>query len=292
MGLRPALAFLCLLPLLSGPLSAATFTDGRGHAVSLDRPAAHIVSLAPSVTELVFAAGAGSRLIAAVDFSDYPEAARRLPRLGNASRVDVERIVALAPDLVIGWKTGNSPGDIAKLERLGIPVYVTEIDTVAGVASQLEAIGDMAGTRESAAKAAAEFRARFEDLRRRYAGRAPVRVFYQIWEHPLMTVNDRSFIADSIRLCGGRNVFGDIEPIAPTVSVEGVIAADPQVIVNSASNEHNEDQLAAWRRWNSITAVRQGNLFVIPPDLIARPTPRILDGVERLCELLDSARRK
>jgi iron complex transport system substrate-binding protein len=288
-GLRPALAvLLCVLPWSA---QAGRFTDVRGHVVTLDKPAARIVSLAPSVTELVFAAGAGARLVAAVDFSDYPEAARRLPRLGNSSRVDVERVLSLAPDLVIGWQTGNSPGDIDKLERLGVPVYVTEIATVAEVATQLEVIGDMAGTGETAARAADGFRRRLDELRRRYAGREPVRVFYQIWERPLMTVNDRSFIADSLRICGGRNVFGDIEPIAPTVSIEGVIAADPQVIVNSASKEGNEDQLAAWRRWDAITAVRQGNLFVIPPDLIARPTPRILDGVARLCELLERARR-
>jgi iron complex transport system substrate-binding protein len=287
--MRGAVFFGCLAVWI-WTAHAATLADARGHAVKLDKPAARIVSLAPHVTELVYAAGAGERLVAAVDFSDYPAAAKQLPRLGNASHVDIERIVTLAPDLVIGWKTGNNPGDIDKLEQLGIPVYVTETGTLSQIASEIENIGDLAGTQPIASETAADFRRRLDELRRRYAGREPVRVFYQIWERPLMTINDRHFIADSIRLCGGRNVFAAIEPIAPAVSVEAVIAADPQVIVSSASNEEGDSRLAAWRRWKTITAVRLGNLFTIPPDVIERPTPRILGGVTQLCELLDRAR--
>ena len=137
---------------------------------------------------------------------------------------------------------------------------------------------------------AQRLRARIDALRERYAGRAPLRVFYQIWERPLMTVNGRHFISDSIRLCGGENVFAAIEPIAPTVSIEAVIAADPQVIIVSASAGDNEAALAAWRRWGPVAAVRTDSLFTIPPDLIARPTARIVEGVERLCAALESAR--
>lgn len=279
---------IAVLPFLAA--AAPGVVDDRGQALTLDGPAARIVSLAPHVTELLYAAGAGDRVIAVVEFSDYPPDARRLPSVGNASRVDLERVIALGPDLVIGWKTGNNRGDLAALERLGIPVFVSEIGAIREIPQAIENLGRLAGTEAAAVVAADKFRTEYEALERRYAGRAPVTVFYQIWERPLMTINDRHFIADSIRLCGGVNVFADIEPIAPTVSVEAVIAADPAVIINSASDDRNAAQLEVWRRWRAISAVRDDQLYGIPSDLIARPTPRILEGVAQLCEILDIAR--
>lgn len=265
--------------------------DARGQEIRLDKPAARIISLAPHVTELVYAAGAGEKLIAAVDFSDYPDAARLLPRLGTAGRIDVERVVALAPDLVIGWKSGNNAGDLAKLERLGIPLYVTEITSLGEIPAQIENIGALAGTEEAARRASNAFRDRLAKLQDRYADREPITVFYQIWEHPLMTINGRHIIADGLRLCGGQNIFAALEPIAPVVSTEAVIAADPRAIIDSSSAlDANGNPLGSWRRWKTMTAVQRGNLFRIPPDLIERPTPRILDGIERLCEALDAAR--
>lgn len=271
---------------------AATETDVRGHAVTLERPASRIVSLAPHVTELLYAAGAGDSVVAAVEFSNYPEAARNLPRVGNSTRLDVERVLALRPDLAIGWRSGNSSEDIARLERLGVRVYVTEVSGVAAIADDIEALGRLAGTSEVAQRAAGELRGRIELLERRYAQRMPVTVFYQIWAEPLMTVNGRHFISDSLRICGGRNVFHDLEPIAPTVPIEAVIAADPQAIIGSSSNDDSGAQLAAWRRWTMMRAVRDDNLYAIPPDFIARPSSRIVEGVERLCEALDLAREK
>lgn len=285
-----AVLFVFVALLIAVPARALTLQDDRGADVSLDLPAARIVSLAPHVTELLFAAGAGDRVIAVVEFSDYPAAARQLPRVGNSTRLDLERIIGLAPDLVIGWQSGNDAGDLAKLDRLGIPVYVSEIAAIREIPRALRDFGRLAGTEQAADAAATAFEAELQRLTQRYSGRPPVTVFYQIWERPLMTVNDRSFIADSIRLCGGVNVFAAIEPIAATVSVEAVIAADPRVIINSASDERNREQLEAWRRWQVISAVRNDQLYGIPSDLIARPTPRLLEGVERLCRFLDRAR--
>lgn len=276
--------------LMVQPVVALEFVDDRGHVLTLERPASRIVSLAPHVTELLYAAGAGERVIAVVEYSDWPPEARALPSIGNAGRIDIERVIALAPDLVIGWRTGNDSGDLAALERLGLPVYVSETGEVREIPRALGEFGRLAGTEAAAAAAAEAFRRDFDALSRRFAGRTPVTVFYQIWERPLMTVNDRHFIADSIRLCGGVNIFGGIEPIAPVISVEAVIAANPQVIINSASDERNAEQLANWRRWSAIDAVRNGHLYGIPSDLISRPTPRILEGLERLCELLERAR--
>lgn len=294
-GLKPwrwlfAACGLCACTAVAAGAMPLMPPDARGERPALAAPAKRIVSLAPHATELLFAAGAGDRLVAAVDFSDHPEAARHLPRIGSSARVDVERLLALAPDLVVGWLSGNDAADIARIERLGVPVYVSEIGGIADIPDEIDALGALAGTTGPAHEASGRLRARIDALGRRYADRAPLRVFYQIWEHPLMTVNGRHFISDSIRLCGGVNVFADIEPIAPTVSVEAVIAADPQVIVVSASAGDNEAGLGAWRRWRSIPAVQTGSLFTIPPDLIARPSPRIIEGVERLCAALESAR--
>lgn len=273
--------------LLAGLLLAAPL-----HADERESPAQRIVSLAPHVTELLYAAGAGDRLVAAVDFSDWPEAARRLPRVGNFARLDIERILALKPDLVIGWKGGNDGGDLERLRRLGLRVHVTDSVGVAEIADDIERLGELAGTGETARTAAAELRERLDALEARHAGLAPVTVFYQIWDRPLMTVNGEHFISDSLRLCGGRNVFAELVPVAPTVSIEAVIARNPQAIVNSASATNQRAQLDAWRRWKELDAVRLDNLYSIPPDLIARPGIRIVDGVERLCTALDEARRK
>ncbi len=291
MSAARAVFLFMLASLAVSPAVALELVDDRGQTLTLDRPASRIVSLAPHVTELLFAVGAGDRVIAVVEFSDWPAAARALPSVGNAGRIDIERVIALGPDLVIGWQTGNDSGDLARLARLGLPVYVSEIGAIREIPRALEAFGLLAGTGTAAAIAAESFRRDFGALSQRYAGRAPVTVFYQIWERPLMTINDRHFIADSIRLCGGINIFGGIEPIAPAVSIEAVIAANPEVIVNSASDERNAEQLDAWRRWPAIAAVRDGHLYGIPSDLISRPTPRILDGLERLCEAIDRARK-
>lgn len=269
---------------------AVTATDGRGREVSLPGHAGRIVSLAPHLTELLFAAGAGDRTVAAVSYSDYPPAARELPRVGDAAQIDMERVVAMAPDLVVAWKGGNSAGDIVQLERLGLRVYVAESATLAGIAGQLETLGRLAGTSQAARPAAERYRQSLAALRRRYAGRPTVTLFYQIWDRPLMTVSGRHFINDAIELCGGRNPFAAVEAMVPSVSREAVIAADPLALVANDAGGEGGDVLGEWRRWSTLRAVRQGNLFTIPSDMIARPTPRILNGVRRLCEALDEAR--
>lgn len=264
-----------------------------GSIRAADEPQAlRIISLAPHVTELLYVAGAGDRLIAAVDFSDWPEEARQLPRVGNFARVDIERILALHPDLVIGWKGGNDAGDLERLQRLGLRVHVTASSGVADIADDIEMLGRLAGSEEVAQRAAAELRAKLQALEERYASREPVTVFYQIWDRPLMTINGRHFISDSLRLCGGRNIFASLEPIAPTVSIEAVIERNPRAIINSASATNQHEQLDAWRRWKELDAVRLGNLYSIPPDIISRPGIRIIEGIERLCLALDEAREK
>lgn len=292
--LKPFLGGLLAAVLLASPWAGASveLRDDSGAVLRLERPARRIVSLAPHVTELLFAAGAGERLVGAVQFSNYPAAARAVPQVGSFSALDLEAIAALRPDVVVAWHSGNRGEQLDRLRALGIPVYLTEPRRLEDVAASLRALGRLAGSEGAAEAAARAFEARRSDLARRYAARPPVRTFYQIWDRPLMTVNGAHLISDALRLCGGENVFADLPQLAPTLSVEGVLAANPEAVVASGMGEARPDWLDAWRHWPRLTAAVRGNLFFVPPDLIQRHTPRILDGTEQLCRALDEARAR
>lgn len=265
-------------------------TDDAGNRVVLSHPAARIVSLAPHISELLFAAGAAGRVVGAVEYSNYPEAANRLPRIGSHSAFDFERIVALKPDLAIAWGSGNPPGQVAQLRRLNIPVFVSEPKRLEDIAASLRVLGKLAeAPGEAAARA---FEQRLGELRARSAQAAPVTVFYEIWNQPLMTVGGGHIISAALAVCGGRNVFGALTQPAASVELEAVLRADPQVIVASGMDTERPEWLDHWRRWPRLQAVKNGNLFFVPPDLLQRHTPRILDGVEQLCVAFDNARKR
>ena len=267
-------------------------TDDSGRSVRLPAPAQRIVSLAPHITETLYAAGAGAAVVGAVDYSDYPPAARQLPRVGGYSRLDLEAILRLKPDLVIAWESGNPPAQIDKLRALGLPVFLSQPDSMDDIALQIENFGRLAG-REAAAVAAADaFRTRLAHLRATYAGKPRVRVFYQIWKAPLMTVGGPQIISRAIELCGGENIFGHLPERAPTVSLEAVLAANPEAIVATGMGEARPEWLDDWKRWPRLLAVQRGNLFHMNPDILQRHTPRLLDGTEQLCQALETARKR
>lgn len=286
-------AFFLLLAALSLPAAAELrLTDDAGRSVVLAAPAQRIVSLAPHVTELLFAAGAGSKVVGATQYSDYPDAAKKIPRVGGYTSVDMEAVVALKPDLVIAWKSGNRNQQYDRLEKLGIPVFVNEPRSLDDVARAIETFGRIAATPREADEAARAFRARRDALAKQYATRPPVAVFYQIWNKPPMTINGQHLISDVMALCGGRNVFAGLPILAPTVTEEAVLAAAPEVIVASGMGESRPEWLDAWRRWSALPAVKGDNLYFIPPEILQRHTPRILDGAQKLCEQLEQARQK
>ncbi len=288
--LRLICAACLLFCALSGWAQNISLQDDRGVTVSLTQPARRIVSLAPHVTELVFAAGAGAYLVGVTAFSDYPPEAKRIPSLGDAGKVDVERILALKPDLVIAWQSGNHAGDMAQLESLGVRLFVTEPRRLQDIPRLMREIGLLAGTDNKSATAAAAFQRRAAELRKAFASRRPVSVFYQIWDVPLMTVNGEHLINDVIELCGGRNVFAGLPGLTPAVVTESVVALDPEVLVASGSLFRNEQVWDKWRRFSGMRAVRKRQLYFIHPDLIQRQTPRILQGAEQLCKQLEHAR--
>ena len=293
-ALRPGAALLAAV-LLGQPCSANAqieLTDDAGQRIVLAEPARRIVSLAPHITEILFAAGAGERVVGVVAYSDYPEAARALPQVGGYTQIDLEAIVGLRPDLVIGWRSGNRDAPLARLPATGIPAFLNEPPNLDDVARSLEQVGRLAGSEDAARAAATAFRARHAALAARHASQPPVRTFYQIWDRPLMTINDEHLIADVIRLCGGSNVFGSLTQLAPTIGVEAVLAANPEAIVASGMGDARPEWLDQWARWPQLEATRRDNLFFIPPELIQRHTPRILDGAERLCAQLETARAR
>jgi iron complex transport system substrate-binding protein len=287
----------CLLAAVLALGSAAVgaeirLTDDSGRSVTLKQPAQRIISLTPHMTELLFAAGAGGHVVGTVEYSNYPLAAQRIARIGDSAQLDLERIVALKPDLIVVWQYGNAQRQLEKLLRLGIPVYYNEPRRLSDIARAIEQLGQLAGTESVARPAARAFVAREAGLRQRYAGRAQVTVFYQIWDKPLMTVNGDHLISDVIRLCGGRNVFASLKLLTPEISIEAVLAADPEAIGGVTAEAGQAGNLDGWKNWPRLQAAARDNLFVIHADLISRNTPRILDGAQEMCEQLDAARAR
>lgn len=281
--------------------AAVTVVDDGGQAVTLPRPPTRIVTLAPSLTELVFAAGAGAAIVGTTALSDFPEAATRITRVGDASRLDVERVLALKPDLVLVWQRGNLGREIEQIEAAGVALFRLEPRRLDEVPRAIERLGALLGHDDEAKRSAAGLRATLARLRQAHEHAAQVRVFYQVWQSPLLTINGNHLIADVISLCGGRNVFADVGPLVPAVSVEAVVAADPEAIVTANEEggrapawQHASSQpsLAAWRRHRQLTAVRRGWLFALNGDLISRQGPRIVLGAEAMCAALDEVRRE
>jgi iron complex transport system substrate-binding protein len=285
-------AVLLLLGLLAMQAAwAVPVADDGGTLLKLARPAQRIVSLAPHLTELLFAAGAGDKLVGVGAYSDYPAAAKALPQVGDAALLDLERIVALKPDLLVVWRDGNSAQQLQRLATLGIPVYASQLGKLTDIASTLRRFGQLAGT-EAAANARAErFEQELAALRERYAGRKPLRVFYQIWHRPLLTINDQHLISEALGICGARNVFGALGPLTPTVSDEAVVAQDPDAIVTGRAGADGPDHLDTWRRLTQLSATRHGALLVVDPDTLHRSSDRITEGIRGLCEKLDGVRR-
>ncbi|HTP75127.1 MAG TPA: cobalamin-binding protein [Burkholderiaceae bacterium] len=278
------------LAVAAGASAQVRVLDVDGHAVQLAAPAARVVSLAPHLTELMFAIGAGDRVVGTVEYADYPEAARHVPRVGDSSLLDLERIVALRPDLVLVWRHGNSPQQLQRLAALQLPTYASEARTLADIARTLRDLGTLVGTPEGAERRARQFEAALSELRARYGGRRTLTVFYQIWNQPLITINGEHLISQVLELCGARNVFADQRLLTPTVTEEAVLLADPDVIVAGWSDSYGQAPLQAWRRLRALRATREDHLLQVDPDLLHRQSDRVLLGARALCSELDAVR--
>jgi len=270
--------------------AAVSVVDDAGRTVTLVAPAQRIISLAPHVTELLYAAGAGKYIVGTVSYSDYPAAAKKLPRVGSYNAFDLEAIVALQPDLIVAWQSANPAAALEKLQALSIPVFFSEPRQLEDVAGNLERLGKLTANETIADAASAAFRRKLEKLRNQYRAVREVSVFYQVWHQPLMTINGEHIISQVIELCGGRNVFASLPTLAPKISLEAVLRKDPEVVVAGNSALNHSDWKDDWRRWPVLQAVKNNHLFYVNPDIIQRHTPRILQGAAVLCQQIETVR--
>ena len=275
-----AFLLLCCLCVVSNAQAELKLHDDRGQLLRLKQPPQRIISLTPHITELLFAAGAGARIVGTSEYSDYPEVARRIPRIGGAL-LDLEAIAALRPDIIIAWADGSPPAQLQRLKQLGIPVYLSSQKRLDDIPVALERLGQLAGTGAIARSAAAQYRQELKRLRDTYSGRTKLRVFYQVWDEPLLTINGEHIISHAISTCGGENIFAQLPALTPSVSIENVLQADPDAIVASSQDGQRPARLSAWQRWPRLSAVHKNHLFIVHADWMDRPAPRILLVCER-----------
>ncbi|HZV64307.1 MAG TPA: cobalamin-binding protein [Telluria sp.] len=272
--------------------AATSVVDDAGRRVTLAGPAQRIISMSPHVTELLFAAGGGARIVGAMNFSDYPEAAKKIPLIGDNAQIDIERVVALKPDLLVAWQSGNTARQLEQLAKLGVPIFYSEPKKLDQVADSLLRFGQLLGTEATAQAAAAAFRAKIAALSARYGARPPVRVFYQIWDKPLYTLSGQHIVSDAIRVCGGVNIFAGLHVVAPSVSTEAVLEANPEAIFGGEQHDPADAGLNIWKPYRSLLAVQRGNLFSLGGELLTRAGPRMTLGVADLCDKLELARQR
>lgn len=282
--------FIFYIGIIASLQAAVTVVDDKGNTVRLSQPASRIISLAPHITESLFTAGAGSKIIGAVAYSDYPEAAKEIPRIGGYPSLDIEKIVSMKPDLVIAWSTGNNLNQVEKLASLGFKVFMSEPKKPEDIAQTIKRFGILAGTTKISSQSVKIYIEHYNQLLEKNKDKEKIKVFYQLWNKPIMTINGKHLISNVINLCGGINVFSELPSISPKVSVEAVIASNTDVIIAGDKGKKKLKWLAEWSRWTQIPAVKNDQIYFIDPDLLNRAGPRILQGADVLCELLDKAR--
>jgi len=270
--------------------AAVSLTDDTGAQVRLSEPAQRIASLSPGATEMLFAAGAGAKVVATVEYSVEPAAARRVPRIGDAMAVDIEKLVALHPDVAIIWPRGGNAAQNEKIGRLGIPLYRQEVDRLSDLAGSLRRLGALAGTEAVAERNARRIEERLVRLKQEYAGKRTLTVLLQVWNRPIYTVGGTQFMSDALRMCGARNVFEDLTAPGPAVDIESVIARNPDVIVAVAPRGSAAAWLAAWKRFPALRAVSSRHLLALEDDRFSRPGPSALAATEDLCKRLAQLR--
>jgi iron complex transport system substrate-binding protein len=287
------LSMLSVLSLLSLPaLAAISVTDDAGKLITLQAPAKRIVSLSPHVTELIFAAGAGDKIVGAVNYSDYPAAAKLIPRVGDNRQLDIERIIAMKPDLLVVWMHGAFERQLEPLRLSGIPYFFSEPHTLENIPETLLKLGSLFGTEKIAGAAAQEFRQELGQLSARYQRKAVVRTFYQVWGKPIFTLNDKNIVSDVIRTCGGENIFGRLAVDAPSVSAEAVLQENPELIITGDSKNQGASGVEQWKGYSNLLAVKNHNLLAIDGDQLNRAGPRIIQGAKAVCAAMEAARNK
>ena len=273
-----------------------TISDDTGQRVTVPRPPLRIVSLAPGATEMLFAAGAGDEVIATVQYSDEPPAARHVRRIGDVTAVDMESLVALHPDVVVAWPGGGNPAQIEKIAQLGIPVYRQQVNALTDIPASLRRLGVLTGRSAVAERAAHNLEVRLARLSYDYDGgrngvSKQTTVLLEVWNRPIYTVGGTHLMSDALRVCGVRNVFGDLRDLGPVIDTEAVIARNPDIIVAAAPPGEGAAWLAEWKRFGSLSAVRSGRLIAFEDQRLSRLGPSVVDATEGLCKRIAALSR-
>ena len=272
--------------------AAVSALDDTGQTVTLSKPATRIISMAPNLTEILFHIEAGSQIVGVVEYSDFPPEALDIPKIGASHQFDIEAILALQPDLIVAWESGNPTDDLAKLEQLGLPIFRTEPRTLNDIATLLQRLGKLTGHSTISDVLATTFLEGTASIRKAYQQRQNLTVLYQIWSDPIYTLNGEHLISRLIEHCGGTNIFFELETLAPVVSTESVIERNPDVIIAGGYGGVAPEWLGTWNQWSSIQAVKSKDLYTVDADQISRMGPRILQGLQELCQAIDQARGK
>lgn len=290
---------LMLLMALPMPVSASSVSDNANSMSVLDddgtehlfdKPVTKIISLMPHATELLFEVDAGNYVIGAVQYSNYPEAAKSIPRVGSYGAINIEAVIALQPELVIAWPEANRSRELDRLRDLGVSIFVSNPNEFDEISASLIMFGKITGKEKEAKIAQEKFNKKLNSLRQKFSQKEKVSVFYQVWDSPLITQNGNTFISRAISLCGGVNIFSELPMTNPQVNVESILVQDPQVIIASGMGESRPEWLNDWRQYKTLQAVKNNHLYHVAPDLVQRPTSRFLLGTEELCKAIDKAR--
>jgi len=285
-------ATILLLVTAASSYAEISVVDDLGYTVTLTEPAKRIVSLSPGTTELIYNAGGLKYLKGVVSYSDFPKEAKRIPQVGSYNSIDIEKIVALAPDLIVAWDSGNPPLQLSKLKKLGLTIYLSEPRDFDDIPSSILRLGKLMGSNVTAKKNANEFIERLASLKRQYP-KAPDKksTFIQIWNQPLMSISGEHLISKIVEQCNGKNIFHDTAQLTISLDVETIIQHDPDVIIVTRQGKLGDTWLSRWKKWEFMTAVKSDQLYAVNPDFVVRHTPRILDGIEQVCKLLHSTKK-
>jgi iron complex transport system substrate-binding protein len=261
--------------------ASISVTDDDGRVLTLDRPAGRVVTLSPSLAEIVFAIGGGDRLVGVSSYSDDPPEALKIPVVSSPGRIDAERMQLLRPDLIIGWRSGNPMRDLAHLQRQNVPVFITEPKSLADISRIARAIGTLLGLEEAAHEVARRFDDGIESLVMR--GQPKVPVFVEIWHQPMLTVNGEHLMSDILRVCGATNVFANIPTLTARVSAEQLLVANPALLIVSGTADSRPAIVARWQGFKTIKAVRDNRIVIIDPRILHRQGLAIIEGARQVC---------
>jgi len=256
--------------------------DFSDNIITLESPAERIIALAPHIVENIYSANAGENLVGVMQYSDFPEQAKKLPIIGSYQKINYEKIIELNPDLIMAWESGNSHASTQRLKELGYTVYI----------DQPHNLSDVAKSERFANEIAEAYLEQVTKIKSKYRNAPKISAFYQVWNQPLQTINGTHIISDAIETCGGENIYANEFAVAPVINIESILERDPQAIIASGVSESRPEWLDDWLEWPSLSAVKSGNLFFVNPNHVQRHTLRLLSGIESICEQLDTVRKQ